>query len=265
MNADLGAPSRSIGGTCRVEETPFFFSLGEDWLFAVLHRPISRVARRGIVLCHALGEEKLWSHRVYVSFAREAASRGIAVLRFDFRGEGDSDLDFESSRLATRVADVLQAVEVLLELERGLRGCILLGHRLGCAVAAVAAARSSAQVEGLIAWDPIASGREYLMQWLRSTLASRLASTGEAPTRAALIKRLEAGETLVVDGYGIGPQLYSELIELEWSRLARALKCPALVIEGACEPPFWRETKRLYTRAPVLTQRSLHWLQPGPA
>jgi len=47
-----------------VRETPFFFRLGGNQLFAVLHQPDCGKPRQGIVLCHALAEEKLWSHRV---------------------------------------------------------------------------------------------------------------------------------------------------------------------------------------------------------
>ena len=69
----------------------------------------SHAMRGGVLLCHAFAEEKLWSHRVYVTFARELAALGYAVLRFDFRGEGDSDLEFEQATISTRIADVITA------------------------------------------------------------------------------------------------------------------------------------------------------------
>ena len=43
------------------------------------------------------------------------------------------------------------------------------------------------------------------MQLLRSNLAKQMARDGKAPrTRQALVQALEAGETVLVDGYGIG-------------------------------------------------------------
>jgi len=244
-----------------VNETPFFFELGEHRLFAILHRPMSGPARHGVVLCHALAEEKLWSHRVYVSVARELAREGIAVLRFDFRGEGDSDLEFEDCGLASRTADALRAAEVLREHEPLLSGCVFLGHRLGCAVAAMATAGSGARAQGLVAWDPVASGRDYLMQILRSVLASELARTGQARTRAALLESLDAGETVVIDGYRMGSPLYRDLIGLEWSRLLEAARCPVLALNGTCEPPFWRESKRFHNRAPTMSAHTIQWLR----
>ena len=250
-----------------MSETPFFFTLGNDRLFGMHHRPAGSpegTARRGVVLCHALAEEKLWSHRVYVSLARELAREGFAVLRFDCRGEGDSDREFEEATLESRVEDALRAAAVLLEREPRLRRCVFLGHRLGGAVAARAAARAPELAEALVAWDPIESGATYLMQWLRSALASQLVATGRAPSRSLLVKALEEGRTVPIDGYGVTPRLYRELAELHWAPLVEALPCPALAIEGACEPPFWRQTQRMHMRAPAMTERSLQWLR-GPA
>ncbi len=247
-----------------MSETPFFFELGNERLFGMHHRPAGSddaAPRRGVVLCHAMAEEKLWSHRVYVSLARELAADGFAVLRFDCRGEGDSDREFEEATLASRVDDALRAAAVLLEREPQLRRCVLLGHRLGAAVAARAAAQAPQLAEAVIAWDPIESGSAYLMQWLRSALASQLVATGRAPTRSALVKALQEGETVPVDGYGVTPQLYRELTALQWRSLVQGLACPVLALEGSCEPPFWRQTQRMHMRAPAMTQRSVQWLR----
>lgn len=244
-----------------MSETAFFFGLGEHRLFAVLHRPDSGPARQGIVLCPALAEEKLWSHRVYVNLARDLAREGCSTLRFDFRGEGDSDLDFEECGLASRCADASQAAEVLLEHEPHLGGCIFLGHRLGCAVAAMAAVSTGARARGVIAWDPVTRGRDYLMQLLRSTIAGEFARSGAAPTRAALLQSLEAGGTVLVDGYGIGPALYRDLVEVEWTRLAESLRCPLVAFEAAHDPVFWRESKRMHSRAPHMSERTMAWLR----
>ena len=73
----------------RAREQPFFDGTGDSRLFAFAHHPVG-ASRGNVVFCHAFAEEKLWSHRVYVTFARELAQAGYGVLRFDMRGEGDS-------------------------------------------------------------------------------------------------------------------------------------------------------------------------------
>jgi len=246
-------------------EAAFFFELHGKELFAVLHAPKKGLARTGVVLCHALGEEKLWSQRVYVNAARDLAQLGYAVLRFDFRGEGESDEEFAACGIASRVDDALRAVEVLRELAPGTSRVFLLGHRLGAAVAAAAAACPRTAAAGLVAWDPIGSGSAYLAQLLRAALARSFARAQAGPTRAQLQKRLEAGETVTVAGYGIGPALYRELAALEWERLLGAVPCPSLVLDGACEAPFWRETARLHRRAPTMMARTVQWLEARPS
>lgn len=243
-----------------MHETPFFFELGTQRLFAVLHPPPSGAPTRGVILCHALADERLWAHRVYVNLARDLAAQGMAVLRFDFRGEGDSDGEFEDAGIATRVQDAERAAQVLLERQPGLQGVIFLGHRLGAAVAAAAAARPGVPALGMVAWDAIPSGRAYLMQLLRTALASQFSRTGAAPTRATLIEALEAGQTVFVGGYGIAPQFYRELVETEWPRLLEGVRCAKLCVEPTGEPAFWRDSGRLCSRAAGMTGRTLQWL-----
>src|SRR5210317_2099212 len=87
-------------------EEPFFFKNRANRLFGVKHIPDCSPADTGIVLIHAFGEEKLWSHRVLVNFARAAARRGYSVLRFDLSGHGDSDGQTEDCTVETFLADI---------------------------------------------------------------------------------------------------------------------------------------------------------------
>ena len=69
-----------------MKETPTFIPHLEDRLFGMLHEPEGRTSRTPFVFCHPFAEEKLWTQRVYVSFARRLAREGHPVLRFDYRG-----------------------------------------------------------------------------------------------------------------------------------------------------------------------------------
>jgi alpha/beta superfamily hydrolase len=244
-----------------IRESAFFFELEGARLFALCHRPERALPTRGLVLCHALGEEKYWSHRMLVGVARDLAREGVVVLRFDFRGEGDSDLEFEETGIATRVADTVRATEVLLEREPHLHSVALVGHRLGAAIAAAAAVRLGSLAGGLVLWDPVTDGRAYLLELLRSTLASRLALLGNAPTRAALLAALEAGETINVEGYGFSPSFYRELIGLSLADVLQRVSCPTLTVESSGTAPPWRESRNYVQGAPHIVRRKLGWLE----
>ena len=267
-------------------EEPFFFELGDDHLFGFLHRPRADI-RGGIVLCHAFAEEKLWSHRVYVTFAREAAAAGYAVLRFDMRGEGDSSREFEDTTIETRIEDAVRAVQELKNKVTGLPCVTLLGHRLSGSIAAAAAVHERNLVDRLAIWDPIVDGEEYFGQLLRANLTTQMATQGKVTrTRDALIAELKAGTPVVVEGYGMTAALYRGIVSLQLSKLGDAFARRSLILEIAranqsapsapiaqlaqsrpelhcavvSEQPFWRETRQFHKRAGELTRETLQWL-----
>jgi len=76
--------------------------------------------------------------RAAVDVSRTLAGRGIAVLRFDFTGLGESEGEFPRTGFATNVRDVVAAAR-FLEKERGAAPSLLVGHSFGGAAAIGAA------------------------------------------------------------------------------------------------------------------------------
>jgi alpha-beta hydrolase superfamily lysophospholipase len=138
-------------------EEPVFLGSGDERVFAFMHSA-AQPARGTIVLCHAFAEEKLWSHRVYVTFAREAAQAGFNVARFDMRGEGDSALDFEQSTIETRITDTLRVINAA-QGRWSADEVVLVGHRLGGSIAVVAQTHARS-VRAVAVWDPILDGQD---------------------------------------------------------------------------------------------------------
>lgn len=66
---------------------------GEE-LVAILHQPMGGPAEAGVVIVVGGPQYRAGSHRQFVSLARHLAASGLAVLRFDVRGMGDSSGDF---------------------------------------------------------------------------------------------------------------------------------------------------------------------------
>jgi putative redox protein len=69
--------------------------------------------------------------------ARELAQHGIAVLRFDFTGLGNSEGDFANSNFSSNVGDLIAAAAALRE--RAAAPGLLVGHSLGGAAVLMAA------------------------------------------------------------------------------------------------------------------------------
>ena len=74
-------------------ERPLLIRVGEDQLLGILHVPTS-VPKRGLVIVVGGPQYRVGSHRQFLLLARSLAASGVPVLRFDFRGAGDSDGEF---------------------------------------------------------------------------------------------------------------------------------------------------------------------------
>ncbi|MET0536112.1 MAG: alpha/beta hydrolase [Steroidobacter sp.] len=270
-------------------ETPFFFAREDARLFGILHSPEGPAQPLAFVMSHPFGEEKLWSHRVFVSFARALAQRGHAVLRFDYFGAGDSSGMSANASLTSHRADLLAAISALEQRVPTAQRIGLIGLRLGASFAALVA-ESHARTRGapLVLWDPILDGDAYFQELLRSNLSTQLAVYGKVvDNREVLTARIRAGDTVNVDGYEIGKELLdscgvSTLLTTE----AKQHAGPTLVVQiaaseaqkeraelkalassysqgtlmRAAEQPFWREIKPFYARAAQLQEATLRWL-----
>jgi uncharacterized OsmC-like protein/pimeloyl-ACP methyl ester carboxylesterase len=84
--------------------------------------------------CFTCGKDVLAAKRIAVALA----TRGIAVLRFDFTGLGSSEGDFANSTFSSNVADLVRAADHLRDSRKA--PALLIGHSLGGAAILAAAA-----------------------------------------------------------------------------------------------------------------------------
>lgn len=154
--------------TVRAESLYFGPAGGES--FAWLHR-VEHPASVGLVICSSFGREDLCLHRSLRHFAEFAASAGIAALRFDYPGSGDSaSSEFAPDLVANWLSSVADAVKTLKE-QTGVTDVCLLGVRLGTLLAACAASRRQ-DIAGLVAIAPVTSGRGYVREMRAYSLAA---------------------------------------------------------------------------------------------
>jgi exosortase A-associated hydrolase 2 len=275
-----------------VAETPFFFAREDARLFGILHSPQGPAKPLAFVMSHPFGEEKLWSHRVFVSCARALAERGHAVLRFDYCGAGDSSGMSADTSLASHLADLQAAIRTLEQRIPSVERIGLIGLRLGASLAAVLleSTNDSPRLRSvpLVLWDPILDGDAYFQELLRSNLSTQLAVYGKViDNREVLTARIRAGETVNVDGYEIGKDLLESCgVNSLLTTEAKRHDGPTLVVQiaaseaqkeradlkalaasysqgtllRAAEQPFWREIKPFYPRASQLQDITLRWL-----
>ena len=76
-------------------EQAVVFECGTDRLVGIVHQGLSeRPARIGVLIVVGGPQYRVGSHRQFVLMARALAAAGIPVMRFDYRGMGDSEGPF---------------------------------------------------------------------------------------------------------------------------------------------------------------------------
>src|SRR3974390_2928101 len=105
-------------------ETPITFSCAGETLLGLIHLPASP-PELGVVIVVGGPQFRVGSHRQFLLLARELARKGIAVLRFDCRGMGDSDGEFPGFEHIG--PDVAAAVDTLVAQVPTLRRIVLWG------------------------------------------------------------------------------------------------------------------------------------------
>ena len=134
-----------------VEERVCQFDCLGDRLVGILSLPTTTEITRAIVMLVGGTQYRTGSHRQFTLLARHFAASGIAVLRFDRRGTGDSEgqpRDFEHAS-----DDIRSAIDALLPAVPQLRELVLWGLCDG-ASAALLYSRSDRRVTGLCLVKP---------------------------------------------------------------------------------------------------------------
>lgn len=190
--------------------TPMLFGPASRQLFGLFHAP-EREGKLAVLICMPLGQEAVRGHRLFRVLADRLARAGVAVLRFDYHGSGDSpgedtDGDFEGWR-----RDVCTAHEELRR-RTGARRIIWLGARLGATLAVMAAKSGRCDPARLILWDPIVDGARYL-ETLRAGHVDALERSFCVPDPAwrRQLARDPDAFTQEIFGFGVSPLMRDQL------------------------------------------------------
>jgi len=145
-----------------MSEEAFTFACSGDRLVGVLHHPAGPTKRFGLLILVGGPQDRVGAHRQYVHLARRAAAAGIAAMRFDYRGIGDSEGSYPGFEAVG--PDITAAVAAFHARVPGLDGVVLWGMCEG-ASAILLAGVTNPSVRGNVLVNP----------WVRTT-------SGEAQT-----------------------------------------------------------------------------------
>jgi len=77
-----------------IKETALTFQVDGNRLLGIIHKPDQPATKTGLLIVVGGPQYRVGAHRQYIHLARHAAKKGIPVMRFDYRGVGDSEGEY---------------------------------------------------------------------------------------------------------------------------------------------------------------------------
>ncbi len=200
-----------------MKEIPVAFKSGNKQLVGILHLPNKKNALC-VVMCHGYFGDKLGNpSRMFVKTARYFSKNGIASLRFDFLGCGDSEGDFEELTVTKQIKNLGAAID-FIEPVNGINknNVGVLGWSRGSAICILRASKDN-RIKCVVSW---AGEADFKAQWTKQYLM-------EAKKRGYLYSRW----------YNMKIPYKAFLDELKYSILKSVEKvcAPLLIVHGVLD------------------------------
>lgn len=209
------------------------FDVRGERLYGMLHIPDAVSSAPCVVFCHGFTGHRIEAHRLFVKAARALVAHGIAALRFDFRGSGESDGDFADMTVSREIEDAHAAIEFAAsQPEVNPLRLGLLGLSLGGCVAACCAPVDE-RIRALVLWAAVARPNEIIRRNLD----------------AEQLELLDRRGWLIVNGMRVGKQFFDDIERIEPLNAVRQFRNAALVVHGSLDQVVPVEDAHLYADA----------------
>jgi len=214
-------------------QEPVSFAVDGQKLFGMLHLPDSPGRVPGVLFCHGFTGHRIEAHFLFVKAARALEAAGLAALRFDFRGSGESEGEFRAMTLSQEIDDAAAALDLMEahpRLDPGRLG--VLGLSLGGAVAACLAGRDP-RVRSVALWSAVARTR----------------SLCEEPPRQAWGDLIRRHGHLDVGAHEVGLGFIQDLPRHDPVKSLAASRSSALIVHGSADSSVPVSAADLYAEA----------------
>ncbi len=150
-----------------------FFDGSPDKLSCVCTLPDDQAVKAGMIFVHAADGTRLGPHRMFVELANKLKHCGIASLRFDMRGCGDSEGYPAGSEINPDVEDLSNAIR-FFSTKYKLPKIFLFGISRGARVSISALAEHSLPIDGAVLLSTPFSGSKAAAKMFSSRLKEYL-------------------------------------------------------------------------------------------
>jgi pimeloyl-ACP methyl ester carboxylesterase len=190
-----------------VAERAGYFPVPGAHLYTVLHEVEAPLAR--VLLLGSFASERHTSYRPWLQWARYLAARRIEVVRFDYRGVGESTGVF--TEMSFRAwADDVERLSAWLRKRKDHAPLIMHGLEMGGLLAAKAF--HNGEADALVLWSAPVNANKVLRSTLQRWIGPQQLLKREEDRRppSHYFRRLDEGQSVEVDGYEWTPELWRE-------------------------------------------------------
>lgn len=209
--------------TRKEEREPFTIENEGDKIFGMFHRPLVEDKVPAVLICHGLAGHKIGKERLYVTIAEHLLQFGIGTLRFDFRGNGESEGEFADMTIQGEVSDTLKAIEFLEQHPHvDPNKLAILGRSFGGAVAVLAAAQAQ-KFKAIALMAPVFDSIQWEEHWEK-------AQAGEMSTE-------ERHDLMRINGQLPSMAFYQQLFAMDLEKEVQRLQhIPMFLVHGEMDP-----------------------------
>lgn len=133
---------------------PFQTIRKQEIISGIVHIPENGIKNHVVIMCYGFNGCRSDVHRIAVKLGDFLEKRGIILVRFDYRGQGNSQGDMNNVTIQERVDDVCTIISFM-------QGCFnnsnlpisLIGFSDGAKIASMVTAHQ--KIKSLILWNPI--------------------------------------------------------------------------------------------------------------
>jgi pimeloyl-ACP methyl ester carboxylesterase len=170
--------------------------------------------------------------------ARMLAEQGLASLRVDFRGSGDSDGEYNITTFSTQISDTIAALDFICSDLKHLvdsNSIGIIGFSQGGLVGSVAAAKDK-RVDALVLWSPLTNPpRSFQGLLLEEGIKQGLALPDGG---SAIFGIYVGGQYVYWDAY-LGKAFFEDIFKIDPLAEIKDYKEPMMVIVGSNDPIIW--------------------------
>ncbi len=204
-----------------MKEIPVLIPSQGGQIFGMWHQVAGRKPAPTVLFLHGFTGNSHEAHRAFVDAARALVSRGIAAVRIDFRGSGNSSGSFGDMTLRGELADaaaVLRWMRRQPQIDRARIG--LLGMSMGGLITLHTVSRDRG-VKAALLWNPAVQPTVLRKMWL-------------TPDR---VRALRKNGVVDYGGLPVGQGFFDDLVAFDPKpAMLTRIPCPVRFLVGTADP-----------------------------